>query len=156
MPHPMTVEGERKLREELNALKRGRVEASRAIGEARKHGDLSENADYHAAKERQGLMEARIRYLETKLAGAQVIDVTKIRHTGTVVFGSTVTIEDAESQDSMRYRIVGEDEADVKLGTISNVSPLAKGMIGKKQDDFFFVGEGSAEKEYWIKKIEYV
>ena len=152
----MTVEGERKLRNELEELKNGRVAASRAIGEARKLGDLRENADYHAAKERQGMMEARIRYLESKLSDFRVIDVTKIRNTGTVIFGSTITLEDTETGESIKYRIVGEDEADVKHGTISNVSPLAKAMIGKKRDDIFYVGEGSSEKEYHIREIEHI
>ncbi|MCY3885033.1 MAG: transcription elongation factor GreA [Gammaproteobacteria bacterium] len=156
MPKPMTVRGEQQLRKELNQLKHGRAEASRAIGEARKLGDLRENADYHAAKERQGMMEARIRYLETQLSNARVIDISKISNTGTVIFGSTVTLEEMESGTEVRYRIVGEDEADIKAGTISNVAPLAKAMIGMKQDDSFSVGEDLMQKEYLIKRIEHI
>lgn len=156
MPKPMTVEGQLKLRNELAQLRNGRAAASNAIGEARKLGDLRENADYHAAKERQGMMEARIRYLEARLSDARVIDVTQISNTGTVIFGSTVTLENLNTGDSIRYRIVGEDEADVKSGTISNVSPLAKAMIGKRLDDIFFVGEGPAEKEFHIREIEHI
>ena len=156
MPKPMTVEGEQQLRKELNELKNGRAEASRAIGEARKLGDLRENADYRAAKERQGMMEARIRYLESQLSSARVIDVTKISNTGRVIFGSTVTIEDSDTSTEVRYRIVGEDEADIKSGTISNTAPLAKAMIGLKQDDTFAVGEDSMRKEYLIKRVEHI
>ncbi len=152
----MTVEGERQLRQELNQLKNGRAEASRAIGEARKLGDLRENADYHAAKERQGMMEARIRYLETQLSNARIIDVSKISNTGTVIFGSTVTLQDAETGTDVEYRIVGEDEADIKSGTISNTAPLARAMIGMKQDDSFSVGEESMRKEYIIKRVEHI
>lgn len=156
MAKPMTVEGEQQLRKELSQLKNGRTEASRAIGEARKLGDLRENADYHAAKERQGMMEARIRYLESQLSSARVIDVTKISNTGRVIFGSTVTLQDTESGSDVRYRIVGEDEADIKSGTISNTAPLAKAMIGMKQDDSFAVGEDSMRKEYIIKSVEHL
>lgn len=156
MPKPMTVEGHLKLRCELEQLRNGRAAASKAIGEARKLGDLRENADYHAAKERQGMMEARIRYLEARLSDARVIDVTKISNTGTVIFGSTVTLEDLITGDSITYRIVGEDEADVKSGTISNVSPLARAMIGKRLDDTFYVGEGPSEKEFHIRQVEHV
>lgn len=156
MPKPMTVEGEQRLRKELTELKNGRAEASRAIGEARKLGDLRENADYHAAKERQGMMEARIRYLETQLSSARVIDVTKISNTGRVIFGSTVTIEDTDTGTEVKYRIVGEDEADIKSGTISNTAPLAKAMIGMKQEDSFAVGDDSMRKEYIIKRVEHI
>lgn len=152
----MTVEGERQLRQELSQLKNGRAEASRAIGEARKLGDLRENADYHAAKERQGMMEARIRYLETQLSSVRIIDVTKISNTGTVIFGSTVTLQDTKSGTDVKYRIVGEDEADIKSGTISNTAPLARAMIGMKQDDSFSVGEESMRKEYTIKRVEHI
>ncbi len=156
MPKPMTVEGQLKLRNELEELRNGRAAASKAIGEARKLGDLRENADYHAAKERQGMMEARIRYLESRLSDARVIDVTKISNTGRVIFGSTITLEDVDTGATVTYRIVGEDEADVKMGTISNVSPLGRAMIGKRLDDVFVVGEGPAEKEYHIRDVEHI
>ncbi len=156
MPKPMTVEGERKLREELYELRGLRPEVSKAIGEARKDGDLSENADYHAAKERQGLMEARIRQIEAQLTDIRIIDVTKFPNTGTVIFGSTVTIEDLDSSKKSRYRIVGESESDPSSGTISNTSPLARAMIGKKLQDVFVVGEGENEREYCVSKVEHI
>ncbi len=156
MPAPLTVAGAEKLRAELAALKSERGSVSRAIGDARKLGDLSENADYHAAKEKQGLMEARIRFIEAKLSNAQVIDVAKIENTGTVIFGATVTLEDLESGDQVKYRIVGEDESDVRAGRISNISPLARAMIGKKVQQTFFVGEGIREKEWLIQAVEHI
>ena len=156
MTTAMTVEGARKLREELESLRVGRAEISKAIGEARKLGDLSENADYHAAKERQGLTEARIRFLESKLADAQIIDIKKLKNVDSVVFGSTVTLENLDTQQTIKYQIVGELESDVPNGKISNVSPLARAMIGKQQYDVFDVGVGENKKEYSIEKIEIV
>ena len=156
MSAPLTVEGAKLLNEELDRLKGGRVERSQAIGEARKLGDLKENADYHAAKDRQGLIEARIRYLESRLTGARVIDVKQIKNTGKVIFGTTVTIEKVDSSEPVTYRIVGEDESDVKNGTISNVSPLAKAMLGKSTNEFFYVGEGENETEYLITRVEHL
>lgn len=156
MPAPLTVAGAEKLRTELAALKNERGPISRAIGDARKLGDLSENADYHAAKEKQGLVEARIRFIEAKLSNAQVIDVSKIENTGTVIFGATVTLEDLETGDQVKYRIVGEDESDVRAGRISNISPLARAMIGKKVQQTFFVGEGVREKEWLIHTVEHI
>ena len=156
MPAPLTVAGAEKLRAELAALKNERGPVSRAIGDARKLGDLSENADYHAAKEKQGLMEARIRFIEAKLSNAQVIDVSKIENTGTVIFGATVTLEDLETGDQVKYRIVGEDESDVRAGRISNISPLARAMIGKKVQQTFLVGEGVREKEWLIQAVEHI
>lgn len=156
MPAPLTVAGAEKLRTELAALKNERGPISRAIGDARKLGDLSENADYHAAKEKQGLVEARIRFIEAKLSNAQVIDVSKIENTGTVIFGATVTLEDLETGDQVKYRIVGEDESDVRAGRISNISPLARAMIGKKVQQTFFVGEGVREKEWLIHAVEHI
>ena len=155
MPAPLTVAGAEKLRTELKTLKSERGTVSRAIGEARKLGDLSENADYHAAKEKQGLMEARIRFIEAQLAAAQVIDVSKIKNTGTVIFGATVTLEDPETGNQVQYRIVGEDESDVRAGLISNISPLARAMMGKKVQQTFLVGEGVREKEWLIQAVEH-
>ena len=155
MPTPLTVAGAEILRSELAALRNERGTVSQAIGDARKLGDLSENADYHAAKEKQGLMEARIRFIEAKLSNAQVIDVSKIENTGTVIFGATVTLEDLETGDQIRYRIVGEDESDVRAGRISNVSPLARAMLGKKVLQTFLVGEGIREKEWLIQAVEH-
>lgn len=156
MSVPMTVEGSRLLREELGRLKKGRPARAKAIGDARKLGDLKENADYHAAKDQQGMAEARIRYIEAKLADARVIDITKINANGKVVFGSTVSLKELGSGQEVTYRIVGMDEADVNIGKLSNDSPLARGMMGKSQYDCFVVGEGPTEKQYSIEEIKYV
>lgn len=151
---PMTVEGAEKLREELDHLKNVvRPAISKAIGAAREHGDLRENAEYHAAKERQGLTEARIRQIEAWLADAQVIDVTKLRATGKVVFGATVTLLDVDSEQSVRYKIVGEDEADVKASKISIMSPLAKAVIGKSEGDSAVVETPNGRREYEIEEV---
>ena len=151
---PMTVEGAEKLREELDHLKNVvRPAISKAIGAAREHGDLRENAEYHAAKERQGLTEARIRQIEAWLADAQVIDVTKLRATGKVVFGATVTLLDVDSEQSVRYKIVGEDEADVKASKISIMSPLAKAVIGKSEGDSAVVETPNGRREYEIEDV---
>ena len=150
----MTVEGAEKLRQELEHLKNVvRPSISKAIGAAREHGDLRENAEYHAAKERQGLTEARIRQIEAWLADAQVIDVTKIKATGNVVFGATVTLFDVDNEQTVRYKIVGEDEADVKAAKISIMSPLAKAMIGKSEGDSAVVETPSGRREYEIEEI---
>ena len=151
---PMTVEGAEKLREELDHLKNvARPAISKAIGAAREHGDLRENAEYHAAKERQGLTEARIRQIEAWLADAQVIDVTKLRPTGKVVFGATVTLHDVDGGQSVRYKIVGEDEADVKASKISIMSPLAKAVIGKGEGDSAVVETPNGKREYEIEEV---
>lgn len=154
---PMTVEGAEKLREELDQLKNvARPAISKAIGAAREHGDLRENAEYHAAKERQGLTEARIRQIEAWLADAQVIDVTKLRPTGKVVFGATVTLHDIDGGQSVRYKIVGEDEADVKASKISIMSPLAKAVIGKSEGDSAVVETPNGKREYEIEEVALV
>lgn len=154
---PMTVEGAEKLREELDQLKNvARPAISKAIGAAREHGDLRENAEYHAAKERQGLTEARIRQIEAWLADAQVIDVTKLRPTGKVVFGATVMLHDVDGGQSVRYKIVGEDEADVKASKISIMSPLAKAVIGKSEGDSAVVETPNGKREYEIEEVALV
>ena len=151
---PMTVEGAEKLREELEHLKNTvRPSISKAIGAAREHGDLRENAEYHAAKERQGLTEARIRQIEGWLADAQIIDVTKLKATGKVVFGATVTLFDVDDDRTVRYKIVGEDEANVKESKISIMSPLAKAMIGKSEGDSAVVETPNGRREYEIEEI---
>lgn len=153
---PMTVIGAAKLREELEQLKRvERPNIVRAIEEARAHGDLKENAEYHAAKERQGFIEARIRDVEHKLANSVIVDVTKISQTGKIVFGVTVTLLDLEKNQSVVYQIVGDDEADVKLGKISINSPIARSMIGKSEGDVIDVKTPSGFAEYEIEKVEY-
>ena len=157
MTTPMTVEGAEKLRNELNHLKNVvRPSISKAIGAAREHGDLRENAEYHAAKERQGFTEARVRVIESQLADAQVIDVTKIRPTGKVVFGTTVTLFDVENETEVRYKIVGEDEADIKANKISVLSPLAKAMIGKGEGDAVLVETPAGKREYEIEGIAHL
>ncbi len=154
---PMTVLGAQKLREELSRLKS--VERPRiieAIAEARGHGDLKENAEYHAAKEQQSFLEGRISEVEGKLANAQVIDVTKLPKNGRVVFGTTVTLINVTTDEEVKYKIVGDDEADLKLGMISVNSPIARAMIGKNKGDIAHVHTPSGELEYEISTIEYL
>ncbi len=155
--YPMTPQGHAALEAELKQLKtveRPRITA--AIAEAREHGDLKENAEYHAAREQQGLSEARIRDIEAKLGGAQVIDPTTLPQDGRVVFGVTVVIEDVDTGEQKRYQIVGEDEADVKVGKISVGSPIAKGLIGKSEGDEAKIQTPSGLAEYEIVEVLYV
>ncbi len=157
MPIPMTQEGADALREELQHRKSVlRPEITQAIAEAREHGDLKENAEYHAAREQQGFNEGRITDIESKLADAQVIDVSKIKPSGKVIFGATVTLIDAESGDEIRYRIVGEDEADLKAGKISIMSPIARAIVGKSEGDVAVVQTPSGELEYEIDSVEHI
>ena len=132
---PMTLRGELKLRDELDRLLKLRPKISEAIAEARELGDLKENAEYHAAREGQGICEAQIRDIEYKASVAQVIDVTKMDNTGKVIFGATVTLIDCDTEDEKTYQIVGDDEADIKSGLISVSSPIARGLIGKMEGD---------------------
>jgi transcription elongation factor GreA len=153
----MTATGAVQIREELRELKsvaRPRVIA--AIAEARAHGDLKENAEYHAAKEQQGLMEARIRDIEAKLSNAQIIDVTSLTPSGRVVFGATIQVLEMESGTESRYRIVGEDEADIKSGLMSISSPIARALIGKEAGDAVDVVTPGGTKSYEIVKVEYI
>ena len=157
MTTPMTLEGERQLREELAELKHvARPNIVREIAAARGHGDLRENAEYHAAKEQQGFIEGRIGEIEGKLADAQVIDVTRIGRTGRVVFGTTVTLEDCDSGETVRYQIVGEDEADLGVGKISFLSPIGRAMIGKSEEDAVVVTTPNGEREYVIDRVEHL
>ena len=134
---PMTLRGAEKLREELDFLKSvRRPEIIAAIAEAREHGDLKENAEYHAAREQQGFCEGRIKDIEAKLSNAQVIDVTKMPNNGRVIFGATVTVLNLDSDEEQTYRIVGDDEADFKQNLISVNSPIARGLIGKEVCNF--------------------
>ena len=154
---PMTVEGSERPREELDQLKRvERPRISKAIAEAREHGDLKENAEYHAAREQQGFVEARINDIESKLAGAQIIDVTKIPETGRVIFGATVAILNLETNDTLRYRIVGEDEASVRDNKISVTSPLARSLIGKEIGDVVVVRTPGGDTEYEIVATQHL
>lgn len=154
---PMTVAGERKLREELQHLKAVvRPSISAAIAEAREHGDLRENAEYHAAREQQSFCEGRITEIERKLAGAEVIDITRIEHSGKVVFGSTITLLNLDTEESVTYQIVGEDEADVTAGKISVVSPIARALMGKHEGDEVVVRAPAGEIEYEIDTVRHI
>ena len=154
---PMTVEGEKRLKAELARLKSvERPAVISAIAEARSHGDLSENADYDAAKERQGFIEGRIAEIEHKLAGAQVIDPAAIDADGRIVFGAIVDLEDAESGERKTYQIVGDDEADIKHGKISINSPIARALIGKSEGDVADVHAPAGIRSYEVLGIRYV
>ena len=155
--NPITKEGEVLLREELKKLKsEDRPRIIDAIATAREFGDLKENAEYHAAKEQQGLAEARIKDIETKLSNSQVIDILQIDPSDKVIFGTTVTVINSDSDQSAQYKIVGEDEADTKLGKISFAAPLAKQMIGKFEGDIVKVDTPGGSTEYEIQKVEYI
>ena len=153
---PLTVRGAEKLREELQRLKTvDRPSVIAAIAEARSHGDLSENAEYDAAKERQGFIEGRIQEVEGKLSNAQIIDPRLLDADGRCVFGATVDLEDLESGDSVTYQIVGEDEADLKCGKISVSSPIARALIGKYAGDVAEVQAPGGVREYEILDVRY-
>ncbi|PKZ68230.1 transcription elongation factor GreA [Moraxella osloensis] len=154
--YPMTPQGHAALEEELKQLKtvdRPRITA--AIAEAREHGDLKENAEYHAAREQQGFCEARIRDIEAKLGGAEVIDPLKLPQDGRVVFGVTVVIENLDTEEQKRYKIVGDDEADFKANKISINSPIARGLIGKSEGDEAKIQTPSGKVEYEIVEVLY-
>lgn len=154
---PITVLGLERLREEVRTLKTvDRPRVIQAIAEARAHGDLKENAEYHAAKEEQGFIEARIRDIEAKLSNAQVIDVTQFGTTGRVIFGATVDLIDEASGAELTYRIVGEDEADISAGLISVGSPIARALIGKEVDDVAVVNAPGGEKTFEIVAVRYL
>jgi transcription elongation factor GreA len=154
---PLTARGAEKLREELDRLKR--VERPRiiaAIAEARAHGDLQENAEDHAAREQQGFVEGRIHAIEGKLSHAHIIDVTKLPANGKVVFGATVQVLEVEKDEELTYQIVGDDEADLKLGMISVSSPLARALIGKSEGDVTRVDAPGGKRELEILEVRYV
>ncbi len=152
----MTVEGEGALREELQHRKTTlRQQITQDIAEAREHGDLKENAEYHAAREQQGFNEGRIQEIESRLADAQVIDIGKIPAGDKVIFGTTVTLIDVETGDEVCYKIVGEDEADLKKGKISVMSPIARAIVGKIVGDAAVVTTPSGEAEYEIQAVEH-
>lgn len=153
----MTVVGADQLRKELDMLKfERRPKISEAIATARELGDLKENAEYHAAREEQGICEARIRDIEGKLSNAQVIDVTKMDNSGKVIFGVTVTIMNLDSEDEMTYRIVGDDEANIKENLISVNSPIARGLIGKNEGDEVSIQTPGGITDYEIVAVEYI
>ncbi|GLR70581.1 transcription elongation factor GreA [Agaribacter marinus] len=154
--YPMTAEGAKTLREELEQLKTvDRPRIINAIAEAREHGDLKENAEYHAAREQQSFCEGRIQDIEGKLSNAQIIDVTKLQNTGKVVFGTTVTFINVDSDEETTYRIVGDDEANIKKGLISVNSPIARGLIGKELDDIVSIHTPAGVVEVEISEVEY-
>ena len=151
---PMTVKGAEALRDELTELKSvTRPKITAAIAEAREHGDLKENAEYHAAREQQSFCEGRIKEIEGKLADAEVIDVTKIESSGRVIFGTTVTLYNLETEESVTYQIVGEDESDVAAGKISVVSPIARAIMGKHEGDEVVVKAPAGDLEYEIESV---
>lgn len=153
---PITLEGERRLREELQELKSvKRPAVIQAIAEARAHGDLKENAEYHAAKEQQGFIEGRIANIEQRLGNAQIIDVTKLNPGGKAVFGATVELIDEETGEKVVYQIVGDLEADISAGRISISSPLARSLIGKVEGDIATFQAPGGNKEYEIVSVRY-
>lgn len=154
---PMTTRGAEMLREELKRLKtEDRPRIIQAIADAREHGDLKENAEYHAAREQQGFCEGRIQEIEAKLSNSQVIDVTKVPNQGKVIFGATVTVYNTATDKEMTYRIVGDDEADIKQNLISINSPIARALIGKEIDDVARVNTPNGEVEYEVVKVAYI
>ena len=154
---PMTLEGEKALRDELQHLKtKERPEVIAAIAEAREHGDLKENAEYHAAREQQGFIEGRIQEIEGKLSNAQVIDITTIPHSGKVIFGTTVSLINCDTDAEVEYKIVGDDEADIKINRISVSSPIARALIGKEEGDTVVVQIPNGTVEYEIDEVKHL
>ncbi|MCS4307103.1 transcription elongation factor GreA [Rheinheimera pacifica] len=154
---PMTVQGAERLRAELHELKSVKRPAIiQAIATAREHGDLKENAEYHAAREQQGFCEGRIQDIEAKLSNAQIIDISKLPNTGKVIFGCTVTILNLDSDEEVTYRIVGDDEADIKNNLISVNSPIARGLIGKTADDVVNITTPKGVVEFEITAVQYI
>ena len=154
---PMTAAGAETLRAELTQLKsEDRPRVIKAIAEAREHGDLKENAEYHAAREQQGFIEGRIQEIEAKLSNAQIIDPTELNTNGKIVFGATVTLIDVDADNEVTYQIVGDDEADVKANKISISSPIARALIGKEVDDVAEVQAPGGVREYEIIEVQYI
>jgi transcription elongation factor GreA len=154
---PMTVQGAQALRDELHELKTVKRPAIiEAIAEARAHGDLKENAEYHAAREAQGFCEGRIQDIEGKLSNAQIIDITKMPNKGKVIFGATVTILNLDTEEEVTYQVVGDDEADIKNNRISVNSPIARGLIGKEVDDVVNINTPSGIVEFEITDVKYL
>jgi transcription elongation factor GreA len=153
---PMTIRGHKLLQVELKKLKStDRPAVIKAIAEAREHGDLKENAEYHAAKEQQGFIEGRIKELEGKLSHVQVIDVTEINAGGKVIFGATIKLMDDDTEKEITYRIVGQDEASIKTGLISYTSPIARALIGKVEGDAVEFNAPDGEKSYEVIAVSY-
>ncbi|HBN53873.1 transcription elongation factor GreA [Stenotrophomonas sp. MYb238] len=157
MRAPITLKGAQRLRDELDHLKSDkRPKVIAAIAEAREHGDLKENAEYHAAREEQGFIEGRIKQLEGELSHAEIIDISKLNAGSKVVFGATVTLADVESDEEKRYQIVGDLEADIKLGLIAISSPVARALIGKNEGDTVAIAAPAGQREYEIVSVEYL
>ncbi len=153
----MTVNGAEKLRAELKELKTNkRPKISKAIAEAREHGDLKENAEYHAAREQQSFCEGRITEIESKLAESEVIDVSKIEPSGRVIFGTTISLYNIDTDESVKYQIVGEDEADIPSGKISVISPIARAVMGKSEGDEITVNAPAGDIQYEIETVEHL
>jgi len=154
---PITVKGAKKLQDELHQLKVvERPGVIEAIATAREHGDLKENAEYHAAREQQGFIEGRIKDIEAKLSNATIIDVTTLKNTGKVVFGTTVVVADEKTGDEVTYQIVGDDEADIKQNMISISSPIARALIGKQEGDFVEVKTPGGVRELEVVEVKYI
>jgi transcription elongation factor GreA len=154
---PVTINGLNKIKTELNDRKNNiRPKIVQAIAEARSHGDLKENAEYHAAKEEQGLNEKRIQELETTIATANVIDVTKLEKNNKVIFGSTIVVKDLDTEKKNKYKIVGKDEADVRTGLIYYQSPMGRGFIGKNRGEFVEIKTPSGDKNFEITDVQYI
>jgi transcription elongation factor GreA len=154
---PMTLRGAERLRTELKQLKsEARPNVIKAIAEARAHGDLSENAEYHAAREQQSFIEGRINQIESRLGNAEVIDVTKLTANGRVVFGSTLELEDQDGGNKVVYQLVGDDEANIKQGLLSVSSPIARALIGKSEGDVVDVTVPGGTRSYEIVSVRYV
>ena len=154
---PMTLAGAERLREELHELKTVKRPAIiEAIAEAREHGDLKENAEYHAAREQQGFCEGRIKEIEGKLADSEIIDISKIPLSGKVIFGATVTLVNLDTEETVKYQVVGEDEADVKAGKISVGSPIARAIMGKEEGEEVVVNAPGGEIEYEIDEVQHI
>ena len=154
---PMTVHGHEMLQAELKKLKgEDRPAVIKSIATAREHGDLKENAEYHAAKEQQSFIEGRIKELEGKLSHVQVIDVTEVNASGKIIFGSTVTLLDEDTEKEITYRIVGEDEADIKTGLISFTSPIARALISKEEGDLVEFNAPGGERSYEVISVQYI
>ena len=154
---PVTINGLNKIKTELNDRKNNiRPKIVQAIAEARSHGDLKENAEYHAAKEEQGLNEKRIQELETTIATANVIDVTKLEKNNKVIFGSTIVVKDLDTEKKNKYTIVGKDEADVRTGLIYYQSPMGRGFIGKNKGEFVEIKTPSGDKNFEITDVQYI
>jgi transcription elongation factor GreA len=154
---PITVAGAEQLRDELKQLKNvDRSRITKAIAEARAHGDIKENAEYHAAKEEQGISEARIRDINSKLSNAQIIDISTMTPSDKVIFGVTVVLYDVDTEAQLRYRIVGDDESDIASGLLSVSAPLARAVIGKREGDEVDVATPGGRKTYEISEVHYL